>query len=196
MNEAALRAFCTPFYAEPQRFYHTLNHVEAMLDALDHQGVLTFTVALAVWGHDLIYDPQRGDNEERSAEVFSAWLAAQGVPDELRREVAALILATKHGGLPATPAAALLVDADLTVFGAADKTFWKYEHDIRREYAFVPLEAYRAGRRAVLEQFLAREQIYSTPEFAALELAARQHLGEAIAALDKPETITSTDAFL
>ena len=37
----AARAFCTPFYQEPQRAYHTLRHVEAMLGALDGRTVLT-----------------------------------------------------------------------------------------------------------------------------------------------------------
>ena len=64
------RLLCVAFYTEPGRFYHTLKHTEAMLDALDRRGVLTYPLALAVWGHDLIYDPARGDNEARSA---SGW---------------------------------------------------------------------------------------------------------------------------
>jgi predicted metal-dependent HD superfamily phosphohydrolase len=189
MNEAALmeetRAFCTPFYAGPGRYYHTLNHIEAVLDALEQRHVLTLPLALAVWGHDLIYDPRAHDNEEQSAAVFGDWLAAQGVPDQVQREVAALILATKHDHPPTSRSACLLVDADLSVFGADDEPFWQYEHDIRREYAFVPWAEYQAGRRAVLATFLARVRLYSTPEFSGLEGAARQHLQEARAALEQ-----------
>ncbi|AZI42689.1 phosphohydrolase [Deinococcus psychrotolerans] len=185
---AAVRAFCTPFYAEPHRAYHNLRHVEAMLSALEERRALTPVLELAIWGHDLIYDPARNDNESRSAEVFGAWLAKQGEPDALQREIGVLILATRHDQPPSSVAAALLVDADLAIFGASDAEFWAYERAIRQEYAFVPWPAYRAGRQAVLQHFLGQERIYSTPEFADLEAAARAHLNAASQKLaDSPE---------
>ena len=80
------------------------------------------------------------------------------------------------------------MDADLAVFGASDAEFWEYERAIRQEYAFVPWPAYRSGRQAVLQHFLSRERIYSTPEFADLEAAARTHLQAAARKLaDSPE---------
>ena len=176
----AARMFCVPFYCEPQRAYHTLRHVETMLDALDERGVLTSPLALAVWGHDLIYDPQRHDNEAQSAQQFGDWLAGQGAGAELVTEVRRLILETQHAEPPTDRTAALLVDADLSVFGADDETFWAYERAIRQEYGFVPWPQYQEGRIAVLEGFLKRERIYTTPEFAGLEAGARAHLGAAV----------------
>ncbi|TSA88183.1 phosphohydrolase [Deinococcus detaillensis] len=185
---AAVRAFCTPFYAEAHRAYHTLRHVETMLSALEERCALTPVLVLAIWGHDLIYDPARNDNEARSAEVFGAWLAEQDEPDALQREVGALILATKHDQPPSSVAAALMVDADLAVFGASDAEFWAYERAIRREYQFVDWPIYRMGRQAILSHFLERERIYNTPEFADLEAAARAHLRAATQKLaDSPE---------
>ena len=177
------RIFCVPFYVQPQRAYHTLSHIEAMLDALDERSVLTSPLALAVWGHDLIYDPQRHDNEAQSAGKFGDWLQGQGAEAALVAEVRRLILETRHTEPPTDRAAALLVDADLSVFGADDETFWAYEHAIRQEYSFVPWAQYRDGRMAVLQGFLEREQIYTTPEFAGSEDAARGHLEEAMAML-------------
>ncbi len=176
----AARVFCVPFYSEPQRAYHTLRHVESMLDALDDRGVLTCALALAVWGHDLIYDPQRQDNEARSAGQFGDWLGGQGAAPELVAEVRRLILETRHAEPPTDKAAALLVDADLSIFGADDDSFWAYERAIRQEYSFVPWALYRGGRTAVLNGFLKRTQIYTTPEFAGLEAGARAYLGAAI----------------
>ena len=181
---SAVRAFYTPYYAQPQRHYHTLDHIKAMLDALRERNVLIPALELAVWGHDLIYDPARQDNEERSAAVFGIWLTEQGAPSELRQEVEALILATRHDAPPVSPAA-LIVDADLSVFGASDEAFWTYEGAIRQEYLHVPWPAYQAGRRAVLHHFLNRERIYTTPEFANLEVAARAHLAAALEALER-----------
>lgn len=188
MKLEEVRAFCTPFYSEAGRAYHNLYHVEHMLVALKSRTTLPLPLELAVWSHDLIYDPARDDNEERSAQVFGEWLTAQGTSPELRQAVEALILATRHDTPPLTPTAALIVDADLAVFGAADADFWAYEQAIRQEYAFVPWPAYRSGRQTVLKHFLSRERIYSTPEFAGLEAAARAHLQAATRKLaDSPE---------
>ena len=58
-------------YSEPQRHYHTLQHLgEAMgllqpaLGLAAHPG----EVALALWFHDAVYETQAKDNEARSAD--------------------------------------------------------------------------------------------------------------------------------
>jgi predicted metal-dependent HD superfamily phosphohydrolase len=181
---AAAEAFALPFYADPRRTYHNAAHIRAMLDALASRHVLTETLALAVWGHDLIYDPRRGDNEARSAEVFGAWLISQGAAERVP-EITTLILATRHAESPATRAEALLVDADLGILGADAPAFAAYDAAIRQEYAFVPQEAYRAGRARVLRGFLDRERIYTTPEFAELEKRARKNLTAALVGLEQ-----------
>ena len=179
----AAQAFALPQYAQPGRAYHNVAHVRAMLDALASRGVLPPALALAVGGHDLIYDARAGDNEERSADVFGDWLAAQHAPAGLRYEVRALILATKHSAPPPTRAAALMVDADLAILGASAAEFAAYDAAIRQEHAHVPALLYRAGRRKVLRGFLDRERIYTTPEFAGLEAQARENLARALGRL-------------
>lgn len=176
-------AFALPHYLEAGRAYHNAQHIRAMLHALDSRGVLTPALALAVWGHDLIYDARAGDNEERSASTFDGWLASQAVSAELRQEVHALILATKHNAPPATRAEALLVDADLAILGASAADFAAYDAAIRQEYAHVPGLLYRVGRKKVLRGFLNRGQIYTTPEFAGLEGQARWNLTGAVGRL-------------
>ena len=57
-------------YGQPQRHYHTLAHLRQMFAVLD--GPLPAAsdpgaLELAVWLHDLVYDPARHDNEQRSA---------------------------------------------------------------------------------------------------------------------------------
>ncbi|CAM3573558.1 phosphohydrolase [Deinococcus frigens] len=180
---AEAEAFALPHYAGVERFYHNAAHVRAMLDALDSRGVLTPALALAVWGHDLIYDARAGDNEERSAEVFDGWLVSQNASADLRGEIRALILATKHNAPPATRAEALLVDADLVILGAPAADFAAYDAAIRREYSHVPALLYRVGRKKVLRGFLDRGQIYTTPEFTGLEQQARWNLTGAVGRL-------------
>lgn len=55
---------------------------------------------------------------------------------------------------------------------------------VRMEYGHVPDQTYRDGRLAVLEAFLARDSIYSTPRFRAFcEAPARNNLAGEIADL-------------
>ncbi|PTA68887.1 phosphohydrolase [Deinococcus arcticus] len=157
--------------------------MQAMLDALGSRGVLSPALALAVWGHDLIYDPRAGDNEARSAQVFGAWLATQGAVPAHMAQIRALILATQHTAAPATREEALLVDADLGILGASPADFAAYDAAIRQEYRHVPGPLYRIGRRKVLQGFLKRGRIYTTPEFAELEAQARANLAVALSKL-------------
>ncbi|MFB9990642.1 phosphohydrolase [Deinococcus oregonensis] len=180
---APAEAFALPYYAEAHRAYHNAEHVRAVLHALGSRQVLTPTVALAVWGHDLIYDPRRHDNEQQSADVFDGWLAEQGARADLRAEIHALILATRHAAPAATHTEALLIDADLSILGAEAEAFAAYNAAIRREYQHVPGVLYRIGRKKILRGFLERDQIFTTPEFTGLEDQARVNLAGAIAAL-------------
>ncbi|GHF88263.1 HD domain-containing protein [Deinococcus ficus] len=178
-----IRAFALPHYRAPDRAYHDDRHVRGMLTALGVRGVLTPALALAVWGHDVVYDARRHDNEARSADLLDDWLAAKQAPADVRARVRSMILATRHAEAPATQEEALLVDADLGILGAPPGPFAAYDAAIRREYAHVPDAAYRPARRAVLQGFLDRPRLFVTPEFADLEAQARMNLRGAVAAL-------------
>ena len=69
------------------------------------------------------------------------------------------------------------MDADLSILGSSFEAYANYARAIRKEYEFVPLELYCAGRITVLERFLGRSRIYQTLEFGArFEAQARQNL--------------------
>jgi predicted metal-dependent HD superfamily phosphohydrolase len=179
----AAEAFAVPRYREPHRAYHDEAHIRAVLGALAERGVLTVELALAAWGHDLVYDPTAHDNEEKSAEAFDRWLAGHGAGTAMRERVGALILATRHAAPPTDREEALLVDADLSVLGASEPVFDAYDRAIRLEYGHVPEAAYRLGRAKVLQSILDRTRIFKTPEFASLEAPARRNLARALTKL-------------
>lgn len=78
----------------------------------------------------------------------------------------------------------MLVDIDMAILGAPAARFAQYTRQIRAEYAWVPPEVYAVKRRAVLQGFLDREQIYTTPAVAQrLEPRARDNLAKAILSL-------------
>jgi predicted metal-dependent HD superfamily phosphohydrolase len=175
-------------YSEPHRHYHTLDHIAALLVLLDRHGEAAEgdSVALAIFFHDVVYDPARNDNEAASAALAAERLAALGHPGEAVGEVARYILATRHeaGGDAVEADLALLLDLDLSVLGAMPAEYRAYAEAIRREYAFVPDRLYRPGRRRVLEGFLARPRIYRTRRLRELwEGPARTNLAGEIAQL-------------
>jgi predicted metal-dependent HD superfamily phosphohydrolase len=100
-------------------------------------------------------------------------------------EAARLILLTRtHRCAPDDRAGRVLLDADLAVLGGSREDYDRYARAIRREYAWVEEAAYRAGRRRVLEGFLARPRLFLTDKFfRAREAAARENLRRETASL-------------
>ena len=174
-------------YAEPQRRYHTRQHLQECLDHLqgarglaEHPG----EVALALWFHDAVYAPDRHDNEPQSADWARQAVVAAGVAPAVADRIHALILATRHDAAPATPDEALLVDIDLAILGAAPGRFDDYERQVREEYAPVPEALFRSRRQVILEGFLRRPSLYSTGWFRdRLESSARANLRRSMARL-------------
>ena len=171
-------------YSEPHRHYHTLDHVAACLKWLDHYRHLAddpLTMELALWAHDVIYDPRASDNEVRSADWFAEHFEDSTLTKHQKDRVHALILATIHPHPPTDADMALLQDIDLSILGADAELYDRYEGWIRQEYAFVPEEAIRKGRGAVLQSFLDQGVIYHTPELREkLEAPARNNLNRAL----------------
>ena len=175
-------------YSQGHRHYHTLQHLRECLAHCDAAASLAAhpeEVELALWFHDAVYDPQRDDNEERSAEWAWRSILAAGCDEAIAQRVQALVLATKAHQAPADDAdARLLLDVDLAILGAAPGRFAEYERQIRAEYAHVPEADFRAGRARVLAGFLERPRIYLTSVFHdALEHRARENLARALGKL-------------
>ncbi len=175
-------------YAEPQRHYHTGQHLSECLGLLDQHLALANEpgeVELALWFHDAIYDVRANDNELKSAEWAVRELQQAGVASERIQRVQELILATRHSARPEEPDQALLVDVDLSILGAPRARFEEYEHQVRAEYAWVPEPLFRQKRRAVLSEFLSRRPIYNTQQLlSALENQARANLSWSLQQLE------------
>ena len=168
-------------WAEPQRHYHSQQHLreclallEPALDLAQRPG----EVELALWFHDAVYDPQGQGNEARSADWACEALAQAGAVSEVQQRVRALIMATCHDAVPVDDDARLLVDIDLAILGADPARFAEYDAQVREEYRWVPEMIYRVKRREVLSGFLTRPLIYGTERFReGFEGQARENLG-------------------
>ena len=165
-------------YAEPQRAYHTLQHLEECLVILNDAKQTRLIekpdlIEMALWFHDTVYDPQGSENEALSAEM-----AREALGDtELAREVARLILLTKSHQPGEGPEDAWIIDIDLAIFAQPLERVREYERQIRQEYAWVPGAVYAEKRVEILTGFLHRQHLYLT-EWARerFEASARENL--------------------
>ena len=178
-------------YAEPQRRYHTLEHIRECLERSAETRALQTHPAeidLAIWFHDAVYDPRRTDNEELSAQWAADALSSAGVASASVGRVRDWILLTKHDSVPADSDARIFVDIDLSILGAPPARFAAYESAIREEYAWVPEDTFRSRRAEVLRRFLARDAIFATRWFRErLEAQARANLQQSLQQLAVPQ---------
>jgi predicted metal-dependent HD superfamily phosphohydrolase len=151
-------------YDDPARGYHDLRHLAEVLQRLDElmpAGHPTRDVVLlAAWFHDAVYDGSTaGDNEERSARMAERQLAATPYAAEVARLVR---LTATHRPADDDLDGQLLCDADLAILAAPPQRYDEYTAGVRQEYAAIPDRAFRAGRRRVLEDLLAKDSLFHT----------------------------------
>lgn len=176
--------FLSASYSEPQRKYHTLGHIGHCLEEFEPVRSLAkdpLAVEMALWYHDVVYDPRSKENEERSAVLAMEAAASMGWDPDRREKVAGLIRASTHLAAAEESDARLFTDIDLAILGQPREIFDQYERQIREEYAWVSDPAFRSGRAALLRSFLERASIYGTPVFREkYEQAARSNLSASI----------------
>lgn len=144
-------------WQEPHRHYHNEEHLAFLLHQIEelHQAKKINeenhkTLVLAAFFHDIIYDPTRQDNEEKSAEIF-ADLSTKHLHSELIQEI---ILDTKqhHGKTELSKQFSALDMAIVTETSFAELLAW--ERKIFKEFQFVDYTLYREGRMALLRKFI------------------------------------------
>ncbi|OSC73392.1 hypothetical protein B5181_00470 [Streptomyces sp. 4F] len=154
-------------WQEPQRHYHTLAHLAAVLDhvdVLEEYADDPDVVRLAAWFHDAVYLPDRSENEERSARLAERALPEAGVPAGKTAEVARLVrLTVTHSPAGDDRDGRVLCDADLAILASPPSAYAAYTAAVRQEYHFVPDDAFREGRAAILRQLLDLPRLFHTP---------------------------------
>eukprot|EP01125_Pyxidicula_operculata_P017319 TRINITY_DN6067_c0_g1_i1.p2 TRINITY_DN6067_c0_g1~~TRINITY_DN6067_c0_g1_i1.p2 ORF type:complete len:220 (-),score=31.26 TRINITY_DN6067_c0_g1_i1:20-679(-) len=179
-------------YKEPQRYYHTLEHIEELFGYYDKYFTLLQkpeVVQLSIFFHDVIYDPNKNDNEEKSVEYFQQFCAdtspvcySTGASLSL---VDDYIIATKsHKTSGNDTDLNYFLDFDLAVLGKPSAEYKRYASQIRSEYLPVyPEPKYSLGRMRVLNH-LSEGGLFITKEFQdTFEQTARNNLKEEIESL-------------
>jgi len=153
-------------YAEPHRHYHDSRHLAHCIGQFDLIADLLAEpdqVEIALWFHDVIIEPGRSDNEQRSADYFRN--AADAVlPPEFIRGVVDLILYTTHRTTPTDPDHRFICDIDLSSFGSPWELFMANSLAIEAEFPG-PREEYVRREIAFLEALLRRPRIFMSDFF-------------------------------
>ena len=188
---APLLAAIHQAYRSPPRAYHGWSHVEDVEQW--YQEVLKGPgwkkpreVFIAILFHDAIYVPGRKDNEEKSAQL-ALNLVDQHLPRkqlDTARIVELILLSARHGSLTPTDVdseAALFLDCDMAILGAAPEVFDRYDAAIFEEFRHLDSKLYALGRRRFLSRLLASPRIFLSDFFRdRLEAAARANVSRAL----------------
>lgn len=145
-------------YGEEQRSYHNMHHIGALLrHSTKYAGLISDkeAVDLAIYFHDIVYDPKSKTNEEDSADLFVN-LCSSHIDSTLCEKVKQYIIETKKHDVSRSQDndLKLFIDMDMSILGVDPAQYEIYARQIRQEYAFVPEADYCRGRAAVLESFL------------------------------------------
>ncbi|WP_343568342.1 metal-dependent hydrolase [Acinetobacter sp.] len=166
-------------YSEKQRAYHTVQHLYeclSLMGAVQYELNDPYAVALALWFHDAVYDPEAKDNELKSAELFEQ-LMAQDLSFDTLEKIKRWILATQKHALTDETDLQFLLDIDLAILAATPERFIQYEQQIQQEYSWVDPEVYSIKRKQVLIHFYQSEPLYQTVYFQKnFELNAKDNL--------------------
>lgn len=152
-------------YAEAHRFYHTLEHIQKVLESLNKKGLLKHDeLFLATIFHDIIYNPQSNTNEEDSAEFFLKEASSSKLTSEQKEHIKQLILDTKHHKATVSYSQEL-IDADLEILNGSFGELITYEKQIFKEFQFVDYLTYKTKRLEVLKQLNTNGNLTSLIEY-------------------------------
>ena len=171
-------------YGEPQRHYHTVAHLTSMLQCTATHGTSissALPLRLAIYFHDIVYDPRRHDNEAESIGVFNQFARDIKLDPSIHATAQHYIGCTVSHTVPAESVNDVtlqyFLDFDLEVLSRPTEAYDVYATQIALEYAHLSRDVYRTGRCAVLRKFLQRDTLYFTAAFrSAHEEQARRNI--------------------
>lgn len=158
--EDSLWSFIQESMSEPQRHYHTLNHLEYIFRnryfysmrraAKVDLGATERVIIYALFMHDIVYRPERSDNERRSAALATLMGNQTKLkPNEVHVAAQTILATATHEGENYIQNVVNSLDCSILWGDRGD--YIDYAHNIRKEYAVYDEAAYRVGRTKVLD---------------------------------------------
>lgn len=167
-------------YAQPDRFYHTLDHIAVGMEVL-HKLQASVETRLAFLHHDVIYNAGEKNNEYNSAQSMWDLPWKRRIIDEARR----LIMITKDHKIDWFDKNGCdMVVADLYSLGSDWDIYKKNSKNIRKEYAAFSDPEWLIGRNAFLRGMAVRQIFPPFQEYQSLELQAHNNIEQELKELN------------
>ena len=150
-------------YSEPQRHFHTTKHLNDVLGQIFNKYDKSFDdpfsnpmisdddlVSMIIAGvfHDIVYDPQRKDNEEKSVEMLKYYCGPKSkypLSMEMWNKAEEIILATKsHDKIHEL--ISIFNNIDCSILDRSYPELLEWENQIYKEYEFAGWEQYKERR--------------------------------------------------
>lgn len=141
---------------ESHRHYHSLDHLNDLISQIN-EGKSNFSekeyekLIIASIFHDIVYDPMKSDNEEKSAEFFMNCCVEKSNPDIL--DINQMILDTKTHKAN-TKLSESFNHYDMNIVERDFDSLLQWENGIYEEFKGHGKEAYKNGRLKFLESLL------------------------------------------
>ena len=126
-------------YNSSDRYYHNLSHIKFMLSEAENFRTESDdfnSIRFSAWFHYIIYEVNRSDNEERSADMAKAFLIKINYDKIKILNIKNLIRKTKnHQNTKSTDLFDILIflDLDLLILGTQRDIYDKYAENVRKE---------------------------------------------------------------
>lgn len=157
-------------YSESHRKYHDIRHVNSLL-RMSHDFLgkdMNPAISVAIWFHDIEYDPKSKYNELVSAEMAYEYLSSIGAHVDFICEVDDLIYVTKTH-IPEKHLTAsyedqcFFIDLDMAVLGKRREKYEAYVDAVLEEYKlFYPEKEGKLARASFLRSLLKKDHIFYT----------------------------------
>lgn len=157
------------FYANPQRKYHNLDHINDMLVGMNHYDLSDIernVLEHAIWFHDIVYSYDKKDktNEELSAEVWR-WASAY-TKSTFHQHVTDLILFTDYSkkntfnSVEDDRLKTIIVELDFNNFGKSYSDFMISTKNVDDEYFAMTGKHVDVSKNKVFLEKVLEQQIF------------------------------------
>jgi predicted metal-dependent HD superfamily phosphohydrolase len=145
-------------WTEPHRYWHNTDHLKYLLfkiDKLNSINEMEYDIlVISAFFHDIIYNPERQNNEIKSIELFNKY--SVDLPTNYASSVIKIIKnSANYHNIPLDKLSVMfwVMDNDPIINKDFEK-FKDYEYKIRKEYGFVPTPTYKRERLKFLSKYI------------------------------------------
>lgn len=143
-------------WREPHRRYHSLSHLDDLVQQINSRADINEKekeiLLITALFHDIIYDPQRADNEECSAKLLISLCGE--VTDDISEIVRCILETADHK--PSSRLSTIFSEMDMSIVKQPIAALLEWESGIAYEYSFLSPEKYCAGRIQFLKNMIER----------------------------------------